>query len=44
MKSAKHIAGFILMVSLLFSAACKVKKKDCRGKRKTVKTDMGGWL
>jgi hypothetical protein len=41
----KHIRfaiAFVLIASFL--GACKARKKDCRGKRKTTKTQMGGWM
>jgi hypothetical protein len=35
---------FLLVVLFSLLSSCKVRKKDCRGKRKTTKTEMGGWL
>ncbi|MFL5752315.1 MAG: hypothetical protein ACJ76F_02825 [Bacteroidia bacterium] len=30
--------------SILMTESCNTRKKDCRGRRKTAKTNMGGWL
>lgn len=35
------IISFVLLVAILES--CR-HPKDCRGRRKRAKTDMGGWL
>jgi hypothetical protein len=31
-----------LLSSLVLTESCK--KRDCRGRKKTAKTNMGGWL
>jgi hypothetical protein len=36
--------AFLAIILFSLMSACKVRKKDCRGKRKTTKTEMGGWL
>jgi len=47
MKKSMHyiICGLLLVSIVLSSISCRARKpKDCRGRRKTVKTEMGGWL
>jgi len=45
-RSTLYFVCSLLLVSVaLSSISCRAKKpKDCRGKKKTVKTEMGGWL
>jgi hypothetical protein len=40
----RSILSLLLLAILFGTLACKTRKKDCRGKRKTIKTEMGGWL
>ncbi|HTA63185.1 MAG TPA: hypothetical protein VK835_12045 [Bacteroidia bacterium] len=47
MKKPIHyiVCGLLLVSIVLSSIACRARKpKDCRGRRKTAKTEMGGWL
>lgn len=44
MKVNKHISLIIISIIILSSInSCKVHR-DCKGRKKTVKTAMGGWL
>jgi hypothetical protein len=45
-KSLRYIIFGLLIISVaLSSISCKARKpKDCKGRRKTAKTEMGGWL
>ncbi|HRH11112.1 MAG TPA: hypothetical protein PLU73_06340 [Bacteroidia bacterium] len=38
--------AYLILISLLgcLAYSCKTRKKDCKGRRKTTKTEMGGWL
>jgi hypothetical protein len=36
------ICGLLLTSIILSSTSCKAR--DCHGRKKTVKTEMGGWL
>jgi hypothetical protein len=43
MKLNKYIS--LIIVGILFTAfISSCKAKDCRGRKKTAKTAMGGWL
>ncbi|HXD93405.1 MAG TPA: hypothetical protein VNX01_09335 [Bacteroidia bacterium] len=47
MKKPIHyiICGLLLLSVALYSISCRAKKpRDCGGRRKTAKTEMGGWL
>jgi len=42
-KTVLYFICALLLTSILLS--CKARKpKDCRGRKKTAKTEMGGWL
>lgn len=41
MKLFKYICFSVILIG--FISSCKTHK-DCRGRKKTVKTAMGGWL
>lgn len=44
-KFLSFICVLLLASIALSEAACKAKKpRDCRGRKKTAKTEMGGWL
>ena len=47
MKKPIHyfICGLLLVSIILSSISCRARKpRDCRGRKKTAKTEMGGWL
>lgn len=33
-----------LLTSLVIMESCSSRARDCKGRRKTAKTNMGGWL
>ena len=40
-----RLFAFLLVSSLLYATvACKSRPRDCKGRKKTAKTEMGGWL
>jgi len=45
-KSTLYFICGLLLISIALSAiSCKARKhRDCRGRKKTAKTEMGGWL
>jgi len=42
-RSVLYFVCGLLLISIVLS--CKARKpRDCRGRKKTAKTEMGGWL